>query len=462
MNELTENEILFFFQKELNQLEEQYNIGGKIIWLTGREGIGKTTLVKHFAEQVGDYEYIDLETTDVGEPYHHPGPDQEKVDAGLYFHEKLKELIQVKRLVILDDYDYRFQQNKRSFLEVSRLQKKLGETKSTVIVVSRERLFMYPMFVYMASLLHEHNFRIDLKDLDFKSIWRKFGKCYSMKDRLLLSSCLDGVLNKLVCGLSSQKSVRENVIDLLGYRDFWMEEIRRDHDMESLFLDEICEVYRCVANGITEKNKIEQATGYSMKEKLFPYLSSIKYFDYNQGRVRNRYYEFEITDQSLKFFSRFVYDYDPNTDAGTYYDEKIAPYLEEFAAEYWHMANFRHCGKEYRHEMMFQPMEGRLWTENGTERVLLLHIGFERSSLENMICDYNVSETPYGMDRLSKVAIWAERTEEIPRCGRVSMHVFSVSGFTAEVEKKAQELGVVLYNNMWYRDKHISDEVGIQ
>ena len=156
------NEILFFLQNELKQLEEQYNIGGKIIWLYGRAGIGKTTLVKHFAEQVGDYEYIDLETTDVGAPFHHPRPDQEKTDPELAFHEKLKELIQVRRLVILDNYDYRFEQNGRSFLEVSKLQKKLGETGSTVIVVSRERLFMYPMFIYMASLLPEHHFWIEL------------------------------------------------------------------------------------------------------------------------------------------------------------------------------------------------------------------------------------------------------------------------------------------------------------
>ena len=468
METTSKNEILFFFQEEFRQLEEQYNIGGKIIWLTGREGIGKTTFVKHFAEQVGDYEYIDLETADVGEPCHYPNHDQEKADAGLSFHEKLKEMIQVKRLVILDNYDHRFQQNERSFLEVSKLQKKLGETKSTVIVVSRERLFMYPMFVFMASLLHEHNFRIDLKDPNFKKVLRMFMKSYSLKDRLLLSSCLDGAMNKLAYGLSSQKSVREDIIDLLGYRDFWMEEIKRDHDMEGWSLDEICSVYRDVANGIQQSQREYKEpiriTDYRVRSysRFFPYLSCIKYLDYNRGSVRNCFSEFVITDQSMKFFFRFVYDYDPKTDAGIYYDEKIAPYLESFAVEYWHMANFRHCGKEYRHEMMFQPMEGRLWTENGTERVLLLHIGFERSSLENMICDYNVSDTPYGMDRLSKVAIWAERTEEIPRCGRVSMHVFSVSGFTAEVEKKAQELGVVLYNNMWYRDKHNSEGAEIQ
>ena len=302
-----------------------------------------------------------------------------------------------------------------------------------------------------------YHFWIELKDPNFKKIWREFGKSYSLRERLLLSSCLDGKMDKLVYGLSSENGVRENVIKLLGYRDFWMKEIMRDLDIEGWKPDEICKLYRCVANGISEKYIIESVIDRTMERKYYPYLSSIKYLDYNQGRVRNRYYEFEITDQSLKFFFRFVYDYDPKTDAGAYYDEKIAPYLEAFAAEYWHEANFRHCGKEYRHEMMFLPMEGRLWTENGTERVLLLHIGFERSSLENMICDYNVSETPYGMDRLLKVATWAERTEEIPRCGRVSMHVFSVSGFTAEVEKKAQELGVVLYNNMWYRDKQDSE-----
>ena len=240
------NEILFFLQNELKQLEEQYNIGGKIIWLYGREGIGKTTLVKHFAEQVGDYEYIDLETADAGEPYHHPSHDQEKADAGVSFHEKLKELIQVRRLVILDNYDYRFEQNGRSFLEVSKLQKKLGETGSTVIVVSRERLFMYPMFIYMASLLPEHHFWIELKDPNFKKIWREFGKSYSLRDRLLLSSCLDGRMDKLVYGLSSENGVRENVIDLLGYRDFWMKEIMRDLDIEGWKPDEICKLYRCV------------------------------------------------------------------------------------------------------------------------------------------------------------------------------------------------------------------------
>ena len=450
MEVTSKNEILFFFQKELNQLEEQYNIGGKIIWLTGREGIGKTAFVKHFAEQVGDYEYIDLEVADVGEPYHHPSPDQEKGDPRMAFHEKLKELIQVKRLVILDDYDHRFQQNERSFLEVSKLQKTLGETKSTVIVVSRERLFMYPMFIYMASLLHEHNYRIELKDPNFKKILRMFMKSHSLKDRLLLSSCLDGAMNKLVCGLSSQKSVREDIIDLLGYRDFWMEEIKRDLVIEGWNSDEICKFYRCVANGINNKSDIQRAIDKTIDRKFYPSLSYIKYLDYNRGSVKNCFYEFAIRDQSIKFFFRFVYDYDPKTDAGAYYDEKIAPYLESFAVEYWHVANFSHC-------IEFSPMEGRLWTESGTERVHIAYSGIERFAREVMICDYNVSETPYGMNRLSKVIFWEEKTYEIPRCQRVSMHVFSISGFTAEVEKKAQELGIVLYNNMWYRDKQNSE-----
>jgi AAA+ ATPase superfamily predicted ATPase len=77
MKEKNKREILFYFQKELKQLEEHYNVGGQIIWLTGREGIGKTTLVKYFAEKVGDYEYIDLKIATVGDD----------------FHEKLKELI---------------------------------------------------------------------------------------------------------------------------------------------------------------------------------------------------------------------------------------------------------------------------------------------------------------------------------------------------------------------------------
>ena len=199
-----------------------------------------------------------------------------------------------------------------------------------------------------------------------------FMKSYSLKDRILLSSCLDGVLNKLVCELSSQKSVRENVIDLLGYRDLWMEEIKRDLVIEGWNLDEICKLYRCVANGINEKYEIEEVIDRTIEKMFYPHLSYIKYLDYNRGCVKNRFYEFAIRDQSIKFFFRFVYDYDPKTDAGAYYDEKIAPYLESFAVEYWHEANFRYCGKEYRHAMMYQPMEGRLWTENGTERVLLL------------------------------------------------------------------------------------------
>ena len=168
MEEKNKWEILFFFQKELKQLEEHYNVGGQIIWLTGREGIGKTTLVKYFAEKVGDYEYIDLKIATIGDD----------------FHEKLKELISKRRLVILDNYDYRFEQNGYSFLEVSKLQKKLGETRSTVIVVSRKRLFMYPMFIYMASLLREHNFRIDMADINLKKIYRMFNKCYSIRGRV--------------------------------------------------------------------------------------------------------------------------------------------------------------------------------------------------------------------------------------------------------------------------------------
>lgn len=169
MEEKNKREILFFFQKELKQLEEHYNIGGQIIWLTGKEGIGKTTLVQYFAEKVGDYEFIDFKISTVGDD----------------FHEKLKELISIKRLVILDNYDYRFKQNGRSFLEITKLQKRLGETKNTVIVVSRKQLFMYPMFIYMASLSPKHNFWIEMTELTLKKIYRMFNKCYAIRGGFL-------------------------------------------------------------------------------------------------------------------------------------------------------------------------------------------------------------------------------------------------------------------------------------
>lgn len=222
-----------------------------------------------------------------------------------------------------------------------------------------------------------------------------------------------------------------------------MEKIKRDHEAKCLSLDDICKVYRCVANGIVLEN--------SLNDDCFPYLSNIRYFDFEQGRVRNSFSKFDITDQSMKFFFRFVYDYDPETDAGKYYDEVIAPYLESFAVDYWHLANFRHCED-------LHPMKGRLVTESGMETVYIAHEGFDRLARQIMICDYNVSETPYGIDRLTKTLFAAEKTKTLPRCGRVSVHVFSVSGFTSDVEKKAQELGVVLYNDMWYREKHVSNE----
>lgn len=436
MEKAIKDEILFFLKDEMRLLEEQFAIGGKIIWLTGKQGIGKTTLVKAFAEKIGDYEYFDFENTDVGDD----------------FHEKLKALIQVKQLVILDNYDYRFRQNGRRFLEVSKLQKKLGESGSTVVVVSRERLIMYPMFVYMASLLSQHNYRIDIKEPNYRKIFRNFKKDLSERDRILISSCLDGMMCRLAVGLSG-KSIRENVIGLLGFKDFWMNRVRADHEKCSLDFDDICKVYKAVADGFESITKIEKTTeipdiGRFLSEDGLPYLSCIRYYDFMQSRPRNTMVRFSINDQSMKFFFRFVFDYVPGTDAGTYYDERIAPYLEAFAEGYLHVIEFGHNDR-------FHAMDG--WLSSSKERVHVALWGLERVPDDILLCDYNVSDSQYGTDRLDAFLEKLSKARSLDKseCG-ISVHLFSLSGFTEEVEKKAQEMGVMLYNDI-YKIKSIHE-----
>ena len=335
--------------KENSVLEECFEKGGKIVWLSGKRWMGKTTFVKSLAEKTGSYEYIDFEETDVGEGFHfwHKG---EKVEG---FPLRLENLAKTKKVVILDNYDIRFQKNERSFMEVSRLQNRLSEWGSTIVVISREKLLMYPMFVYMASLVPEHNVRIEINGLEFRDIRTHFGdlseqfKGYSFKDQLLIASALDGAYPWLASEMPAGKSVKENIISLLGLRDQWLNQIMDGHQLGERSIDEVCNVYRTVACGIDRSRDIRRENPGLYLEEIddrssrfcFPYIMRIRCFDFSTHKI-SAFLRFAISDQSLKFFFRFVYDYDPNSDAEKFYDEKIAPYLDDFAAEYWHVVNF--------------------------------------------------------------------------------------------------------------------------
>ena len=139
-------------------LEDCFEKGGKIVWLSGKRWAGKTTLVKALAEKAGSYEYIDFEETDVGKGFRSFRKD-EKIEG---FPLQLENLAKTKKVVVLDNYDTRFRKNENSFMEVSRLQKNLEDWGSTIVVTSREKLLMYPLFIYMASLDPEKNIRFDI------------------------------------------------------------------------------------------------------------------------------------------------------------------------------------------------------------------------------------------------------------------------------------------------------------
>ena len=440
--------------KENSVLEECFEKGGKIVWLSGKRWMGKTTFVKSLAEKTGSYEYIDFEETDVGEGFHfwHKG---EKVEG---FPLRLENLAKTKKVVILDNYDIRFQKNERSFMEVSRLQNRLSEWGSTIVVISREKLLMYPMFVYMASLVPEHNVRIEINGLEFRDIRTHFGdlseqfKGYSFKDQLLIASALDGAYPWLASEMPAGKSVKENIISLLGLRDQWLNQIMDGHQLGERSIDEVCNVYRTVACGIDRSRDIRRENPGLYLEEIddrssrfcFPYIMRIRCFDFSTHKI-SAFLRFAISDQSLKFFFRFVYDYDPNSDAEKFYDEKIAPYLDDFAAEYWHVVNFSD-------RQRFFALEGRMPVNGMDEKVQIMVYGRERLPDPPIhFCDYNVSDVPYGMDRLDSLFT----RKEAMNTGdyEIVFDLFSLSGFTASVEDYARQNGVSLYTGSWDNDR---------
>ena len=434
-------------------LKECFEKGGKIVWLSGKRWTGKTTLVKTLAEKTGSCEYIDFEETDVGEGVHrwHKG---DKVEGFLL---TLENLAKTKKVVVLDNYDVRFQKNERSFMEVSRLQNKLEEWGSTIVVISREKLLMYPMFVYMASLDSEHNVRLEMNGLEFRDIAMHFGdvsghfKAYSFKDQLLMASALDGAFPWLASGLSAEKSVKENIVSLLASRDEWLKQIMDSHELGERSLDEVCNVYRTVARGIDRSRDIRVENPSVTVEDLddrspkycFPFIMRLRCFDFREHRVKP-FIRFGIADQSVKFFFRFVYDYNPKTNAEEYYNEKIAPYHDEFAADYWHQINFK--DKEY-----YFAVEGRKSGEGPDVKVHIMVYGRERLPYPPIyFCDYNVSDVPYDMERLQ--ALIAKKEAMEPGDMEIAFAVFSLSGFTAEVEDYAGKNGVKLFLGSWKED----------
>ena len=432
-------------------LEDCFEKGGKIVWLSGKRWAGKTTLVKALAEKTGSYEYIDFEETDVGKGFRSFCKD-EKIEG---FPLQLENIAKTKKVVVLDNYDTRFRKNERSFMEVSRLQNRLEEWGSTIVVISREKLLMYHLFVYMSSLSPERNVSLEMNGLEFRDIATHFGdvssrfKGYSFREQLLIASALDGAVPDLASGLSADRSVKENIISLLGLRDMWLKQIMVDgHEPGERSLEEVCNVYRTVARGIDKTRDIEAENPTVTPDDLddrnakycFPLIMRLRCFDFREHRIKP-YLRYGIAEQSAKFFFRFVYAYDPETDAQKYYDEKIAPFLDDFAADYWHQANFRD-------RMRFFAVEGRKPGEGQDMKVHMMVYGMERRPEPPVyFCDYNVSDAPYDMEKLHALISKKEAMETGDY--EVGFVLFSVSGFTADVEEYAGKNGVGLFCGLW-------------
>ncbi len=310
-------------KKELQMLEEAYcSDSGSLVILTGREGVGKTTLLKEFSKDKQVFVYQACECSEKeqrnllkqawSELYHLEDGTEASADAGyLPILSKICKKASGKPVIILEDFlwiaknDDSIYKDIVDFLEAEP-QVMVVLTASTVVWREEEAKIDYRAFVGKITS------RITVEPFEFLEMVKFFPKL-SVGEIVQIYAILGGIPGYLKYW-NPKKSIEENIIQLfLQPEAVLMKEPARYLKTTLRELALYNTVLHAMTDGATRLNDIYEATGFS-RAKISVYMKNLKQLGVvnkvNTMILKCRDQEvkgmYEITDPLIHFWYRFV------------------------------------------------------------------------------------------------------------------------------------------------------------
>lgn len=372
---------------QLSLLEEQYaSQGNNLVILYGRQGMGKTTLLKEFLkDKQGAYYYEGTECVGSLQLYcmnlqwnSDPGVDQLPEYSLL-----LSEIIGMndrKTVIVLDEFHY-IMKNSPDIIEAFQLLDNPDRPVMLVLCSSSIRWVENEMVQDLGGYSSYITAFMKLKEFSFIDFVNRFPKS-SVETCININAILGGVpeyLNEW----QEAKSVKDNIRDILLDKECRM--IMATQQFLKLELREPA-VYNTILFHLAQGNRrlgaLYEKTGFS-RAKISVYLKNLIQLDLveklvplnEEGRENVQKGLYRIKDNFFNFWYRFIYPNLSNLMMGEVtkvFDEKVAPYLDDYIQEY-----FADVCTEYLKLLGMQQRleEGFLWWDrwygkNGTIDIL--------------------------------------------------------------------------------------------
>lgn len=420
-------------KNELAKLNESYQKDGiPVVVLYGREGMGKTTLVKEFIKDKECVYYL--------------GRELSKKEQRIYFDSVLKRVdFKVssghKVCLVIDEFDVMEKAYKDFFQELDEtIESSAWEGRVMILLVSSSVQWIENQMVDdMGRFAARIGGFIKLKEFSFLEMVNRFPDC-TTEECITIYSILGGVPEYLDYWDASQ-GIRENIIRLILKKDGILRKEASRFLKTSLrelpFYNTILSV---LAEDEPKLNYLYNRTGFS-RAKISVYIKNLIQID-----VAEKYYSYEpkkkdsamkglygISDRFIHFWYKFVFPNIPALefgDAETFYENYIRNELPAFVEK-----TFVKVCKEFLILMnQYGKLPGKFETPEtfyGKEGIIPVVADGEKDKLLVGSCKWSVD--PMDSSEFEDLLRLTEQTGQEADC----YYLFSREGFTNELSVMA-------------------------
>lgn len=421
-------------KSELVKLNESYKKSGvPVVILYGREGIGKTTLIKEFVKDKESVCYL--------------GRELSKKEQCIYFDQTVKQVDAIaeagkKVCLVIDEFDVMQKAYKDFFTDLDQTVEKDSWNDRVMIVLASSSVqwIENQMVTEMGTFASRIDQFIKLKEFTFLEMVNRFPD-NSTEECITIYSILGGVPEYLDYWEPSQ-SVKENIIRLMLKKEgILRKEASRFLKTSLRELPYYNTILSVLAEDEPKLNYLYNRTGFS-RAKISVYIKNLiqidvaeKYFSYEPKKKDSTMKGlYGISDRFLHFWYKYVFPNISTLEFGeeeTFYENYIRDELFNFVEKTYE--------KVCREFLILMNQYGKLPAKfnipevfYGKEGILPLIADGENGSLLIGKCKWSVE--PMGSEDFEKLIRLSEQTGQEADY----YYLFSREGFTNELSVMAR------------------------
>jgi len=311
-------------EKELGQLNDIYSCDGfKSVYLYGEENLGKSTLVKKFANDKDCFLFSAYDATtkynlskfskraynffNISEA---TGSFNSWHDAFQFINKNAKTY---KFLTVIDNAEKLIAENSSFCIEMAEfIENYFVDNNFMLILIFNYKEFSEKIVSNKSELWGKQDLSIKLEELDMKNSLQVINNM-EVSDKIRLYGCIGGVpgyLAQINTGVNSAKNIKEQFLTKTGYLFLDIKLVIRQNIREPGVYNSIL---NAMAVGAAKSGEISEITGID-RNKLSKYLDMlqktgliIKEIPYGDDPFKGRKGKYKIRSKSIKFWYKFVF-----------------------------------------------------------------------------------------------------------------------------------------------------------